>query len=624
MLAIGKLLPVGKRKTVMKSGMGNLPVYGERTEEGPDRCSDGGLLRSRLSVVFHVAVFRCIMVVSCFLIKTLPRAIRRAFEVLKPFPDTFSSPVHCTSLYTIEKRIALSLIPVIIGTVVLLADTGSVPSTVSTNVSYYAPGSGMNGVVLNPVMLVVNNEMVRGRRLLPYCNSFTAGYWSDKLALTPYREMFSIYKSGQWKLLITRLINESFGVTGKTAEKTSRKITEKVRGGMSLFGSSDVLLLGMVLNTVALDVRVRTDLQTDLPDAPFLILFSEDEGIRHGANLSLSHMGAQLRVITDITAYYGLYIDLSRITDRCNEITGFTDFEKVSWGGGLTASIGNCFLDMKTIDGGIRMNEDGTGIRIDADMNLKTAGTGLSGKWRFESPLENGIPVVGGGAGIDVGVLMYGDRTSIGITLRRLGFMYWKDVQEADITIRTRNLSTADFIAAELSDKRYDLFDTSEGGYFPDPEKGDSLHGDAALLQWQPARAGFRFGYQINRKNTMDSRVCAFSRYIKTTFEYEQSIIRWPGRSFFPRLALDVENGFLWGALPVTIGIILGGAEKIASSAGFTIGIRYFHLQFGYQAIGTPYWYPKRGMRAAFGLCTEWIGRAHQKKKCAAERNDDS
>lgn len=596
---------------VMKTGNGNLRMHGTLIEAAAGCLEGSPSNQNTSSSSFSIVHYRCEIAFLLLPVKAFLQVICPAAEVPKPLSGSVFPIVDVNSLRSIEKLITLSLIQVIIGTIMLCADTQAVLSVPGNEFPHIVSWSDMNRGILNPAVLGVNEATGGERKLLSYSNSFSAGYWSDKLALKPYREFFSINKNGHWKQLVTRLISESFGVAGKTAEKTSQKITEKVKGGLSIYGASDISFLEITLNTVAVDVRILTDVQTDLPDAPFLILFSEEEGIRRGTNLSLSHMGAQLRVTTDITTSYGSSIDLPRIPEICNEVTGFTDFKKVLWGGGLTVSLGNCFLDMQTIDGGVGLNDDGTEMRITADMNLKTTGTGLSGNWRFESPLENGIPVVGGGAGINTGVLLYGDRTSIGIAFRRLGFMYWKDIQEADITFRTRPLSTVDFIAAELTDSGYDFFDTTEGGYFPDAENGDSLSEGADLLQWQPARAGIRFGYLIDLEKNAETKINAFSRYVTMTFEYEQSLIKWPGRSFLPRITMGIENGFLWGTVPGYVELIFGGAEKVASSAGFAVVMPYLQLQFGYQAIGTPYWYPKRGMKASFALCMEWVGRMH-------------
>lgn len=446
------------------------------------------------------------------------------------------------------------------------------------------------------------------RKMVPYRNSLSAGYWSDKLALTPYREYLSISDAGNRQKLVERLINESFGVAGNSAVETSRKITEKITGGMSVYGISEMEILGITLDNFDLDVRTSGVFQIDFPDAPFLVLFSSENGLKSGTDLSLKSMGATMLVTTDIDLTYGNSLNPTKLAEKINAITGNrTDFKEVAWGLGMTFSLGNSYMNLSTIDGGIQMNEEGTEIVADADMVLKTTGAGLENNWKFRSPLEESPRIVGWGAGINAGILLYGGAVSAGISLRRFGPMLWKDVQKADITFRTRTLSAVEILTEEIIGSGYDLFDSTDGGTFPDAQKGDTLKKSENILCWQPASITIGLGYTHKFSKKRDVLVTVLSNYISTTFEYDQSLVRYPGRSFLPRVGVGVENGTFYGIVPIRAGLSLGGSEKITSTAGFSLHFPFFSFQASYMAVGTPYWYPKRGFVASMGLSSGWF-----------------
>ena len=466
---------------------------------------------------------------------------------------------------------------------------------------FYGGGSGAASG--NPAILGARFEPWGGAQLLPLCSSVSAGYWSDKLALTPYREFLHFREEGQLQRLAAQLINESFRVSGKSAAETSERISGAVRSGISIFGGSSVALFNLTLDRMAVDVRTFADVEVSLPGAPFLILFSGNDGLIRGGNLPLSVMGAQARIYTDISVAYGLPVDWSEIAEKVNWFTkGIIDLRFASCGFGLTVTLGNGYLDLKTVDGGVHWNSSGSELRIDADMRLKTSGSGLRKDWTFGSPFAaEGLLPAGAGAGINAGVFMYGEHASIGVTLRRLGPMVWRGIQEADLLVRTRDLSIA-----SLLEKDFDLFDSEKGGNFPDPEQDGRLHDGPKKFGWLPTRLNTGIGYRFNFRNNEKKAVHALSEYVNTSLEYEQSLAPWPGRSFVPRIAVGAENAFLWGFVPVRLGFSFGGAEKVASSAGFAIGVRTFCFQAAYQAIGTPYWFPKRGFELSAGFNTEW------------------
>ena len=128
---------------------------------------------------------------------------------------------------------------------------GTDPYSLGMGNARMVSGGGINAALLNPAILGAQFEPWGGAQLIPLSNSISAGYWSDRLALVPYKEFFSINEEGQWQRLAAQLINESFRVAGKSAGETSRRITDAAKDGVSIFGGSNVALLGLTLGKIA-------------------------------------------------------------------------------------------------------------------------------------------------------------------------------------------------------------------------------------------------------------------------------------------------------------------------------------------------------------------------------------
>lgn len=459
-------------------------------------------------------------------------------------------------------------------------------------------GGRIETAIFNPAVLGSQPNDLRCIRFIPL-NSYTFGYWSDKLALTPYKEYFSITDDGQWQAIVNQLIVSSFRIAGDTPENASKKITKKIKDGVSVYTGLDIKLMGATIGNIAFDIGTSAHIETHLPAAPFLIVFSENKGLRNSSNLSLTDLEVQARVTTDINVAYGEHLYLSEPMDFLNNFTrNITDFKESSWGVGLTVSLGHGYVDLKTVDGGITYSDNGTSLVADAKVKLRTSGTGVCGNWDFFNPYENGFNLAGFGAGINAGVLMRGEKTLISAAIQRLGPMIWNNIQECEFDIRTRELSLSTF-----EEEGVDIFDPENGGVSPEDV---ILTAADAHLGWMPTRFNLGLVYRFDFEKIEKQKLRALSEYTNTFFGYEQSLAPWPGRSFVPRITLGAENGFLWGYFPVRAGFVFGGSERIASTAGFTLGLPAFNLQFAYKAIGTPFWFPRKGMELGLNLSTEW------------------
>jgi hypothetical protein len=437
---------------------------------------------------------------------------------------------------------------------------------------------------------------------IPIYHSIYAGYWSDKLALTPYRDYFSLGSPGRLQRLTAQLLNQSFDIAGVSAEESSRKITEAVKNGLSIYGSSTIILLCVEQSDIIIDVRTSADMQIDLPGAPFLIVFSEDNGLRRGADLPLTHCGIQARICTDITASYGKAVDLSMIADGINWLLfKKTDLACAEWRYGLTATLGNAFIDMGTTQGGVHLSGDGGRLFLDAVLHSKSSGVGILHGGSFGITQGNDFPITGFGAGLNMDLILYGDHASLGFGLHRVGPMVWNNLQEEIVTVRTRNISVD-----ELLDKNFSLVDTEKNGALHYKDTGNSRGEVPSLRCWEPAKLTIGFGYRFTFNSQRNGFRGVLPENISTSIEYEQNLTPWPGRLVSPLVIFSSEIGFMRGFVPLRLGCSFGGAKKVASSMASGLVMRKISFMAGYEAIGTPYWYPKRGCGVFLGFRYSW------------------
>ncbi|MDO5575586.1 MAG: hypothetical protein Q4F84_00790, partial [Fibrobacter sp.] len=373
-------------------------------------------------------------------------------------------------------------------------------------------GNRIETAIFNPAILGSLPEESRCIRFVPV-NSYSVGYWSDKLALTPYREYFSITENGKWQRLLNQLINSSFKIENETPKNASKKITRKIKDGTSVYAGLDISLMGTAIGNIAVNIGTSAHIETSLPATPFLVVFSESNGLKYGSDLSLADFSIQARVTTDIDIAYGNSIDLSSATDFFNALTrNITDFKHSSWGVGLTISLGHGYVNMKTTDGEIQFLDNGSSLIVDATVNLKTAGTGLYGNWNFRNPYEDGFRLAGIGAGVNAGVHMYGEKSLFSVSVQKLGPMIWNNINERQFNIRTKKLSVMTLFENDI-----DIFDSENGGLSP---KYVTLKTSSTHYSWMPTRFNLDLGYRFD----FGQKFRALSEYTSTFLGYEQSL----------------------------------------------------------------------------------------------------
>ncbi len=451
-------------------------------------------------------------------------------------------------------------------------------------------------LVFGSFVKISGNESVS-----PIFNRIETGYWSDKLSLVPYREYLSIGKQENWSRLAAQMLSESFNLAGKSAEETSQIITDAIKGGASVYGHLSFNPLELVRDRITAGVSSSVSFTCDLSEAPFLLLFSEKNGLRTGSDLPLTHSGVQICMNTDIETHYVQQINVNKTLLMLAKITsGIIDCDKVYVINGINLSLGNAMLDITAKNGGIHLNSDGS--RLYADVTLRMRGSGIS--VRNDNILnvtrKKGFPVSGIGFGLNSGLLLNGDHTSLAFGVKKLGPMIWNKMKEAEISLKTANISVA-----ELLQKNYQLFDTDNGGEVSGIDTGELMHDIPSSVCWLPLSVNayyeYRFFLQSKRKTQW-----IIPEYVIPSISYNHNLTSWPGIVAGSGITIGCEAGFIKGIMPLSTGWSLGYGKRVASSLSAGLNVKKFNLQIGYEAAGTAYWYPKRGCGVYLQVVSGW------------------
>jgi hypothetical protein len=442
---------------------------------------------------------------------------------------------------------------------------------------------------------------IRSGNYSPVSNRIEAGYWSDKLAIVPYREYLTIGNQNNLSRLAAQLLTESFNLAGKNAGETSQIITDAMKGGASVYGH--LLFTPVELRTGKIVAKLvsAVSFTCDLPEAPFLLLFSEKNGLRSGSDLPLTHSGVQACMNTDIDMQYVKQIKVNKAMQVLNKIScGVIECDDAFLINGTTVSLGNAMFDMSVTDGGIHLNNDGTELYADAHFKLWGSGISLRNDDILNVTRDKGFPVSGIGLGLNSSLLLRGEHTSFALGIRKLGPMVWNHMKEAEISLKTANISVA-----ELFQKNYQLFDYENGGQVTGVDTGEIMHNISSKVCWLPLSVNLYYQYRFVMQSKSNVQ-WIIPEYVIPSLRYNQNLTEWPGMVTGPGATIGCEAGFIKGILPLSAGWSFGYGKKVESLLSAGIDLNKMNLQIGYEATGTPYWYPKRGCTVYLQIVSGW------------------
>ncbi len=503
-----------------------------------------------------------------------------------------------------KKIVGINILLILQLTVTAAVDptTSGLGFTLGRNVNGHTFEAAFN----NPAILGVHRTPKSGL-ILPLTN-FSVGQWSDKLTLSPTNRYWVADKE-ELSALITKVLKRSYRLDGLSPEEVFRKLGKKLQGGFSIYSGLSTTLLNYSGNRFGFDITTHFNSESKIPEGPLMVLFGTDKGLKEGNKLDLSDLRHKSIWATDFSFLMGLPVNIPALHS-------FFRLEQGAGGVGLKYVMGHSALIAETKSGSLYYNENTNEIEADGSVNVRTAGAGFSGPWRFDNPFGSAIPVSGHGIGVDVGGILYNNRAKFSINVQNLGVIFWmKDAKEAIYQLKDKNLDALNILdgieEAKDNNGKTEL-------YIFDQLVNDTLQKTKVFTTLLPLslNIGYSYSCDFSKSHPM------LAQYVNVAANYEQQLDGGPGRSYIPRISIGGETGMLRGHFPFRIGYVFGGPEKIASAFGFGIKARVGTFNFSCKSIGTPVWIPKRGIELAAGFQLNWGMTSDADKDGIMDRDD--
>ncbi len=453
-----------------------------------------------------------------------------------------------------------------------------------------AGGTSLDAAFGNPALLGVERVPRGGYYVLPT----SVAYWSDKLALSPFYQYWNITDLSKTSGFITKLFNESFRLDGLSTTEVSKKLTQELKGGISLYAGMRTSLMSGATHGFALNVQTSIDQELRIPEGMLLPIFSETDGLLRGNTLDFSDLYVNALWATEISVKLGLPVTIPALHDLFK-------LDRGAGGIGLKLIMGHSILRAEAEENShLTFNENTNSLDASGKVHIMTAGTGFSGEWRFDDNFASSLPPVNGqGIGFDIGGILYNDNHSVSIDVENLGLIFWGgQAYEVDYRIEKR-----DFDIMTLFEDLDSAFDRNQNEYLSDER--DTLKPVNYFFTFLPL--SFNIGYSYLYDMSTKEEWAYLAKYVSGGVNYEQQLVKGPGRtSYIPRFTLGGEAGVLNGFMPVRLGLIFGGSETVASALGGSFNFKYFSLDGSYKALGSPIFIPRRGAELAAGLSIRW------------------
>jgi outer membrane protein OmpA-like peptidoglycan-associated protein len=485
------------------------------------------------------------------------------------------------------------------------------PISAGTTTGRNVVGSAPEAVFANPALLGCDRVPWGGLLLLPITD-YGLGYWSDKLALSPFTFLGNIpTDSAKTKALIKDVLKNSFDLSdGMTPDDVSRKIADKLRGGTSIYSGFRTSLLSFAYRRFAFDVTTHLDEELRIPEAPFFLLFSpkaSNIGLQRGNTLDFSTFNQEGIWATDFTFQLGLPVTIPALHK-------FFHLRYGAGGIGIKYVMGHSMIQASSTPGSsIIYDSVNNVIKMNGHFSVQTAGLGFHGPWEVQNPFNNGFPINGHGLGVDAGGILYDDNAALSINVQNLGVLFWtNNVKSVTYDVKKDNLDLYSLITGINNSHKngdsaiYSLFgDRKAGETFP--TSGDTLNNAAsAITTWLPLSLNIGYARIFDFTKADNKKLFILADYANVAVNYEQQLTPGPGRSYMPRLSIGSELAFLHNFWPLRMGFVMGGPEGWASALGMGFNFRYFSIQGAYKAIGNWWFTPSRGFEVAAGLNINW------------------
>jgi len=493
------------------------------------------------------------------------------------------------------------------------------PKSTGSTAARNTLGRSFEAAYHNPALLGMDKRPVGGALLAPLTN-YGVGYWSDKLALSPFRK----YWASSWAErtdLVKAIMYNSFDLDGLNPDQVSQRLMDDLTGGFKLYMGGRASLLSIAHKYFAFDVTTHFDEEIHIPEGPVYILLNGPDRLRRGGKaLDFSDFRQEAIWSTDFAFDVGLPLTIPALHNLFHLRYG-------AGGVGIKYIMGHSLLKATTRNGSLRYDSlSGENLVVDGEVLIQTAGTGLHGNFESGNPFPNGLPVNGHGIGVDVGGILYDDKGTLSINIKDLGVLFWmKDTRET-----THKIQKSDF---DFYDVVKGIQQTDEPGETRDANTlifgnkitgaADSLKTSTGFVTVLPLALHIGYGREWDLTGEFRPAIGRFASYAQAGVDYEQHLTSGPGLSYIPRISLGGSLGLLQGFFPIRTGFVFGGAEKIASALGASFDFSYFSLNASYKAIGSPVFIPRRGVEIAFGANMNWGMYPDADRDGIPDRTDD-
>lgn len=389
--------------------------------------------------------------------------------------------------------------------------------------------------------------------------------WNDKVSL-PLSNMTSI------KSWVTELMRESFGIReGLSPDEASNKLTRELSDGIYFYAGSRTAPVDFATRSFGLSVRTFADADLKLPSGLFMPFFSADKGLLAGSTLDLSATRVRELWATEISAKYGLAIEIPFISD-------YLRLDNGAAGAGVKALIGHNYFS------------------VEANKECKIYYDPESNKYNSGMTLDVLSAEGGYGWGFDLGAVFHNDNHAVSIDVQDIGMIQWPGQKARRGKITVGEL--------DLNGGGSDFFDV-----------GKLTPGGKDAVIWLPTALNVGYLYYLDLSSFYGNGLGALLNYLSASFAYNQPLALGVGvNTYAPRVSAGAKLGFLGGYLPIRYGLIFGGPEELASTAGIELGKRG-SFAISYKAVGSPILLPQKGFEVAFSQTTVWGGKGKAKDK---------
>jgi outer membrane protein OmpA-like peptidoglycan-associated protein len=493
------------------------------------------------------------------------------------------------------------------------------PKSAGTTTGRNALGNAFEASFHNPALLGVDRAPTSGLLLFPITD-LGVGYYSDKLHVSPFNRYWADNEH-EFGELTSRIFARSFNITDNdvadtTGAKVSDKLTRGLKDGFSIYTGARTSLTSIAWKRIAFDITTHADGQVRIPEGPLFLLFSRDQGLLRDNALDFSTFHEEALWATDFTLSLGLPVTIPALHE-------FFNLKYGAGGVGIKYVMGHSILRAVANKGSLVYNSAPNVLNVDGNLLIQSAGSGMHGNFQFENPFETGLPVSGHGIGVNIGGILYDEHGTMTINVENLGVLFWvHNTKEATYKIKSSDLDLWDiYNGVRQSEKNagFEIFNRDSGEYLS--TASDSLVESSGFVTSLPLRLNFGYAHRWDfSEHVKNQRLRLLSEYGTLAANYEQDLTSGPGESYIPRLSIGSELGTLKGYLPLRMGIVLGGNERVASSLGFGFNFKYFSIQAAYKAIGHLFFVPAHGMELAGGLNINWGMKAVHKEPAPPPR----